>query len=183
MIRRPPRSTLFPYTTLFRSAQRFHLELGDHALGEVVQAARDGLVVEPGRPDRDARHAQVLEAAHAVQVGTAPARAELDLLRLAADAAALLAQHAEERAELLGLADSREEAVAVARRPARRPLPVAADDDRHARLLHRLRVRLERPPAEELPRERLRRLLPERADGAYRFARAPGAPRERDAEG
>src|SRR5439155_1110572 len=97
-------------------AQRFHLELGDHALGEVVQAARDGLVVEPGRPHRDARHAQVLEAAHAVQVGTAPARAELDLLRLAADAAALLAQHAEERAELLGLADGREEAVAVARR-------------------------------------------------------------------
>src|SRR3989442_9460776 len=26
MIRRPPRSTLFPYTTLFRSAQRVHRE-------------------------------------------------------------------------------------------------------------------------------------------------------------
>src|SRR2546429_2274710 len=26
MIRRPPRSTLFPYTTLFRSAQRQHVE-------------------------------------------------------------------------------------------------------------------------------------------------------------
>src|SRR2546425_9712985 len=25
MIRRPPRSTLFPYTTLFRSTDRFHL--------------------------------------------------------------------------------------------------------------------------------------------------------------
>src|SRR3712207_7066675 len=32
MIRRPPRSTLFPYTTLFRS--------GDHALGAVHDAVR-----------------------------------------------------------------------------------------------------------------------------------------------
>src|SRR5207249_3945453 len=77
----------------------------------------------------------------------------------------------------------REEAVAIARRPTRRPLAVAADDDRHARLLHRLRVRHERPPAEELPRERLRRLLPERADGAHRLARARGALREWGAEG
>src|SRR3712207_6907584 len=29
MIRRPPRSTLFPYTTLFRSVQSLHLLLGD----------------------------------------------------------------------------------------------------------------------------------------------------------
>src|SRR6266536_4147641 len=40
MIRRPPRSTLFPYTTLFRSARgRSHqhprrIELGPHSLGE-----------------------------------------------------------------------------------------------------------------------------------------------------
>src|SRR2546430_4003857 len=27
MIRRPPRSTLFPYTTLFRSAKQFHIPL------------------------------------------------------------------------------------------------------------------------------------------------------------
>src|SRR2546430_12805013 len=32
MIRRPPRSTLFPYTTLFRSSQNGHLiELGTHS--------------------------------------------------------------------------------------------------------------------------------------------------------
>src|SRR3712207_7283871 len=30
MIRRPPRSTLFPYTTLFRSG-RFYLQIGDAA--------------------------------------------------------------------------------------------------------------------------------------------------------
>src|SRR5256885_16743730 len=38
MIRRPPRSTLFPYTTLFRSLER---PLGDWVIGEAVaQAAR-----------------------------------------------------------------------------------------------------------------------------------------------
>src|SRR2546430_9359402 len=37
MIRRPPRSTLFPYTTLFRSLRR-----------------PDGELVDPGRPDRHA---------------------------------------------------------------------------------------------------------------------------------
>src|SRR3712207_7631256 len=42
MIRRPPRSTLFPYTTLFRSARR-------HA-GQPRDAAR------PRRGDRRARH-------------------------------------------------------------------------------------------------------------------------------
>src|SRR3712207_7051101 len=30
MIRRPPRSTLFPYTTLFRSVMASHLGLGHH---------------------------------------------------------------------------------------------------------------------------------------------------------
>src|SRR2546423_3761576 len=34
MIRRPPRSTLFPYTTLFRS--------GDHALVDLADDAADG---------------------------------------------------------------------------------------------------------------------------------------------
>src|SRR5207244_9365280 len=31
MIRRPPRSTLFPYTTLFRSSPTVHDQLEDHA--------------------------------------------------------------------------------------------------------------------------------------------------------
>src|SRR5687767_15696885 len=54
MIRRPPRSTLFPYTTLFRSNSGFHQRLdldavqgaavdrGDHGvLGHVDQASRE----------------------------------------------------------------------------------------------------------------------------------------------
>src|SRR3712207_7711577 len=37
MIRRPPRSTLFPYTTLFRSASDSALrQLGKHPAGEVL---------------------------------------------------------------------------------------------------------------------------------------------------
>src|SRR3712207_6857173 len=47
MIRRPPRSTLFPYTTLFRS--RIHVErVADE--GEVAVAELDGPVGHP--PDR-----------------------------------------------------------------------------------------------------------------------------------
>src|SRR5258705_7041095 len=39
MIRRPPRSTLFPYTTLFRSAQQ-RLEGGHHQRPRVDEARR-----------------------------------------------------------------------------------------------------------------------------------------------
>src|SRR3712207_6990423 len=56
MIRRPPRSTLFPYTTLFRSAR----ELGAHPLGEaedrVLARAVDGLA---GQADERGGRAEV----------------------------------------------------------------------------------------------------------------------------
>src|SRR3712207_7159739 len=39
MIRRPPRSTLFPYTTLFRS---------DRDLAALAELAADGVAVDPG---------------------------------------------------------------------------------------------------------------------------------------
>src|SRR3712207_7586165 len=52
MIRRPPRSTLFPYTTLFRSA---HAELAQHG-GDVVV---DGLRRQ-GEPARDLRVREAL---------------------------------------------------------------------------------------------------------------------------
>src|SRR2546430_10262598 len=41
MIRRPPRSTLFPYTTLFRSLTVFHQYLAVHDGGPHVVAAGD----------------------------------------------------------------------------------------------------------------------------------------------
>src|SRR3712207_7787240 len=59
MIRRPPRSTLFPYTTLFRSPQR-------HALGELGPGPQHDLLaaVEAplSRPVGLAREVQVVEA-------------------------------------------------------------------------------------------------------------------------
>src|SRR3989449_3644524 len=67
MIRRPPRSTLFPYTTLFRSSELRaapRLERGEHRargvdarLHRVVDPLERGDVHEPGRvaQDEDAR--------------------------------------------------------------------------------------------------------------------------------
>src|SRR2546425_12502600 len=51
MIRRPPRSTLFPYTTLFRSelapaAQRVAVDRGDHRLAARLEAPQHGLAAE-----------------------------------------------------------------------------------------------------------------------------------------
>src|SRR3712207_8316551 len=46
MIRRPPRSTLFPYTTLFRSER---IELGDHHVGRLEEDDR----VRGSRRDRE----------------------------------------------------------------------------------------------------------------------------------
>src|SRR2546430_12398333 len=40
MIRRPPRSTLFPYTTLFRSRMDRFLKLPDGELARVAEVAR-----------------------------------------------------------------------------------------------------------------------------------------------
>src|SRR3712207_8524648 len=64
MIRRPPRSTLFPYTTLFRSGGRSVRELGDRdvhrqrrrvaveAAVDVVRRELGDAFVEPGLADR-----------------------------------------------------------------------------------------------------------------------------------
>src|SRR3989449_11121366 len=65
MIRRPPRSTLFPYTTLFRSLSetvagvQFHPELWAAAMRDLILSRRDKLAAE-GR-DADALAAQVHE--------------------------------------------------------------------------------------------------------------------------
>src|SRR3712207_7450740 len=47
MIRRPPRSTLFPYTTLFRSNVHAHLvnqTCGEHLAADVTSSDLDGAV-------------------------------------------------------------------------------------------------------------------------------------------
>src|SRR2546430_7011531 len=55
MIRRPPRSTLFPYTTLFRSRRRGGQAFGALALPRAARRYHDG----PGRPEGGARRRTV----------------------------------------------------------------------------------------------------------------------------
>src|SRR5436305_5258574 len=59
MIRRPPRSTLFPYTTLFRS----HAETLHHAARPQVVGAREGRYrVELQAPRRSEEHTSELQS-------------------------------------------------------------------------------------------------------------------------
>src|SRR5438132_2948167 len=51
MIRRPPRSTLFPYTTLFRSALELRLHGGARAATGGRAALDRRLEIEPGRSE------------------------------------------------------------------------------------------------------------------------------------
>src|SRR3712207_7753527 len=57
MIRRPPRSTLFPYTTLFRSARAESMSVLSSRVSELDQASADGV---PRQLDAVA-HSQLLE--------------------------------------------------------------------------------------------------------------------------
>src|SRR5256885_6067524 len=77
MIRRPPRSTLFPYTTLFRSLLHAVLLQGAHALvhgdGEHLGDARmflDGFFQAVARDQQLVQAAASLEAAAAALVAT-----------------------------------------------------------------------------------------------------------------
>src|SRR3712207_7652284 len=68
MIRRPPRSTLFPYTTLFRSAQLPHLDASVPAAGRqecTVRAESDGRNIPGVAGERQQRLARTrLEDPH-----------------------------------------------------------------------------------------------------------------------
>src|SRR2546422_5260248 len=64
MIRRPPRSTLFPYTTLFRSrrgARRRHDRLRGHR-PRAARAERERGRVRPGRQRRSEEHTSELQS-------------------------------------------------------------------------------------------------------------------------
>src|SRR3712207_8902953 len=69
MIRRPPRSTLFPYTTLFRSRRAVHFAVGEHrdvALGDAGPPAVPlGVLEEDGAidvPQRSEEHTSELQS-------------------------------------------------------------------------------------------------------------------------
>src|SRR5262249_55322280 len=149
-------------------------ELRDDAVPELLEPGAEAVGVERRRRKRQPCHAHVLVAAHHVQVHRGPTGRALDLAGVPAEPGAFLAQDGEHLLELLRRVDPREEAVAVAGGTAGGEPRVPADDDRHPWLLHRLRVRLERRPAEELTRERLRLGLPEGAHGTPRFPRPRG---------
>src|SRR5258705_4760892 len=60
MIRRPPRSTLFPYTTLFRS-KRFLRDESGRGVAEAVLATGIGLVIIPSVNEVGVKLAAVFE--------------------------------------------------------------------------------------------------------------------------
>src|SRR5688572_31930310 len=57
MIRRPPRSTLFPYTTLFRSP---HLRIESHQIRDVQIERRQ--LIDPHRRHRSEEHTSELQS-------------------------------------------------------------------------------------------------------------------------
>src|SRR5207302_10782858 len=65
MIRRPPRSTLFPYTTLFRSVEAVAARLAAQPdLHTALQLIGDPRLVEPAGGDRRDRKSTRLNSSH-----------------------------------------------------------------------------------------------------------------------
>src|SRR2546430_3929920 len=62
MIRRPPRSTLFPYTTLFRSAIVLGLLDAKHVLRKDAQALRGVVGAEANVLERSEEHTSELQS-------------------------------------------------------------------------------------------------------------------------
>src|SRR5260221_8543045 len=69
MIRRPPRSTLFPYTTLFRSSwteesatHRSQLHAGDERGIKGAARTLEPAIAEPGRHQRSEEHTSELQS-------------------------------------------------------------------------------------------------------------------------
>src|SRR3712207_7202034 len=63
MIRRPPRSTLFPYTTLFRSRRRVReLQVRSPTPGHIHPEGRNRPVAPPGPSPRSEEHTSELQS-------------------------------------------------------------------------------------------------------------------------
>src|SRR2546421_9490259 len=64
MIRRPPRSTLFPYTTLFRSEPESQQLLGHEQVAQVAARKRRAGLAVAGRVQRSDRKSTRLNSSH-----------------------------------------------------------------------------------------------------------------------
>src|SRR2546430_10125029 len=64
MIRRPPRSTLFPYTTLFRSIGEERPDPGDHILGGELGSVAQGAAHAAHRDGAEDRKSTRLNSSH-----------------------------------------------------------------------------------------------------------------------
>src|SRR2546426_2484784 len=73
MIRRPPRSTLFPYTTLFRSPNRRRVEAGGRLVG---QSHRQLLASDECRRHRPCDRPHVFRRGGACKEGSQGSRSE-----------------------------------------------------------------------------------------------------------
>src|SRR3712207_9131730 len=62
MIRRPPRSTLFPYTTLFRSDQHAHHQFGINRGAACVAIEGRDLTMDAGQGLRSEEHTSELQS-------------------------------------------------------------------------------------------------------------------------
>src|SRR5207249_7230893 len=62
MAPRPPKSTLFPYTTLFRSPQNQILKLQFHYRGSVIKDAGNGVLFVGARESRSEEHTSELQS-------------------------------------------------------------------------------------------------------------------------
>src|SRR5687768_17701568 len=88
MIRRPPRSTLFPYTTLFRSAERAHLGgvgrllriASKSTLSSLDRRMPPPLALRPGLAPSRAEHAAFAETVRRSEEHTSELQSRLHLV-------------------------------------------------------------------------------------------------------
>ena len=146
-----------------------------------ARPASIAFAIESRRRHDEARRTELLATTNRTDIAAGERHRDLDLGRIATDASALFAHDVDQPGDLL-FAPTGEEAVAVTRGALGGELGVAADDDRNATRLHRLRVGCDRSPLEELALEAFGIAAPERSNRGDRLARARGARLERHAE-
>src|SRR5258708_18553722 len=66
MIRRPPRSTLFPYTTLFRSACEISIAAQDSGIAPIVRVPYGELAIGHADDRREDRKSTRLNSSHQI---------------------------------------------------------------------------------------------------------------------